>query len=169
MKPITTPYSYDAFFEKCQRGKMSIRPAYYSGRDPMSCDLGYEHLTLFYGGFRSLISEEAAARFVRFINKLENLTASNFLVQFRAFFESGMIVPDSSKTAKPAEHIEEHSDAMAVVFGALGGGSKDMGWIKHQSKSIKSLFIHEHMKEIPKEEVVCEGNLMKSQFGFGGY
>lgn len=152
--------SYNELFEKCQNGRMSSRPGYYSGRGPLSCDLNSGHLENFYHGIKIHVSEEAAARFVRFVNNLTDLSATAFLVAFEDFYHNGLF-DDNYKPLKQRENTGNtlsgrgkvlEAEAFGCIAAIFGRSNVDPEQDKAASNGIKKGFVRAHENEIPAEE-----------------
>lgn len=59
--------------------RMSTRPEYYSGRGAILCDLNGEQLFIIYKGIKENIGEKQAESFVKMIENINSLSATNFL------------------------------------------------------------------------------------------
>ena len=65
--------------ELVRKAGMSSRPEYYSGRGVKVCDLSGEQLFMIYKGIKENLGERQAEAFVNMIEKLQSLSATNFL------------------------------------------------------------------------------------------
>ncbi len=172
MEPIKSPVTYGELVRHALPGK-TCRPSYYSGRYPLGGgDLNTQHFEALFAGLAALVSNEAADRFVRLVNKLEDLTASNFFIELENFVERGFRLPDVVKTAHISEHLRETEDkprlneAMGVVFACLGG-RLDPAIIRRQSLELKLQFITFHRNSIPEDER-RDPSKMSREIWFGG-
>lgn len=172
MEPIKSPVTYSDLVRHALPGK-TCRPSYYSGRYPLGGnDLETRHFEAVFAGLAALVSNEAADRFVRLVNKLEDLTASNFFIELENFVQRGFRLPEVVKSAHISEHLRETEDkpraneAMGVLFACLGG-KLDPDIVKRQSMELKSQFITFHRDRIPEAERI-DPHEMSRQIWFGG-
>ena len=130
---------------------------YYAGRPPQPCDLDSSILELFYRGIKKDAGADAARNFVRFVNKLNDLSASSFIVAFEQFCASGCKTIGIEQNEKDRIRVTGHGDtrdvqAFAVVMESLARGKKSEDEIRRLSNGIKFEFIITHQKEIPANE-----------------
>lgn len=142
-------------------GGFCFDSGYYAGRPPSTSDINTAVLEGFYDGLKKKAGEEAAANFVRFVNALQDMSASSFIVAFEAFFRSGCKVIDIKQRKSDRTRITEHggaaeSQAFAVMANALAGRHRSEEEICELSIRVKQEFITKHRKEIPPLERTME-------------
>ena len=139
------------------KGSFVLNSGFYAGRGPNKDDLGTRHLELFYEGIKKDVGNEAAKNFVRFVNKLDDLSASAFIVAFEQFIARNCTVvaikqrkEDGNRLDARGGHLQ--AQGMAVIMNAFAGRRQSFDEIRSSSYEIKAAFIQKHQKEIPAEE-----------------
>ena len=137
-------------------GRFSMRAGFYAGRGANLGDLNSPILEKLYLGVRQEAGDEIAANFVRFVNKLDDLSASAFIVAFERFAARDGKVVDvaQQRTDRNALDHEPHRDmqAFAVIAGAMFGRQRSPEEDRRVSDEIKAAFIRDHLQEIPEDE-----------------
>lgn len=137
-------------------GTFCMRSGYYAGRRPSEGDLGSRHLEMLYQGIRKDVGVEGAANFVRFVNKLDDLAASSFIVAFEQFWAEECKVIDISQKPGDRMRLDARGDALlSQGFGAIMSAMADRGSgmdHRHLSLEVKARFIKDHLTEIPEDE-----------------
>ena len=99
--------------------KMSSRPEYYSGRPAMICDFDGHKLFKIYTLIQKNIGEQAADNFVKMIENINDLSASNFLNHLYALEAHNWIY---SPSATPKSENSVHTKANSRrLFSSLYG------------------------------------------------
>lgn len=137
-------------------GMFLLRSGYYAGRPPSEGDLGSKHLEMLYQGIKSDVGGEEATNFARFVNKLNDLSASAFIVAFEQFWAHDCKTIDISQTAADGMRLDARGSALeAQGFGAIMSrmaGGVDDGERQRRSGEVKAQFIQDHYDEIPEDE-----------------
>jgi hypothetical protein len=138
-------------------GRFIMRSGYYAGRAPSTGDLNSDILEMFYQGIKRDVDKEEAAWFVRFVNKLQDLSASAFIVAFEHFWASGCTMSSISQCPEDRRRLSAHGAGLqAEAFGLIGemmfGRPMSEEDIIVASLPVKSTFISRHAKEIPTNE-----------------
>lgn len=138
--------------------RFSMRSGFYAGRPPSTTDLNSTILEMFYKGIKKDVGDEAAANFVRFVNKLKDLSASSFIVAFDRFWASECKTVDISQGANDRMTLSGHGRALegetiGLIGSMLGGGGN---WSRDELESaswqIKSPFVRAHLSELPPDD-----------------
>jgi len=143
-------------------GRFLMRSGYYAGRGPKECDLNSKILEMFYTGLKKDVGAAAATNFVRFVNKLHDLSATSFIVAFEKFWWAGCTVTNIAQDKRDRVQLSGRGAGLEVeAFGAIaetlfGGGRMDEYEISRVSNSIKRSFIEAHRAEIPAKEMAKE-------------
>lgn len=141
-------------------GTFTLRSGFYSGRGVNAGDLNDRILEMFYQGLKKDFGDDSAANFVRFVNKLNDLSASAFIVAFERFWAHDCTVIDIAQERSDRVQLSAHGDALfaealGAIAGILSGGDKlSDEQVRAESFSIKLAFILRHAKEVPAEEMV---------------
>ncbi len=125
-----------------------MRSGYYAGRGPLYCDLNSKMLEEMYAGLKKDVGKEAASNFACFVNTLEDLSASAFIVAFEAFWENDCKIVKFEQRPEDGDRYESHEEAFGFLAVALTRGAPDERRAKAASWEIKSDFIRNHKKEI---------------------
>lgn len=137
-------------------GRFFMDSGFYAGRGPTESDLDSQILESFYVGIRASEGAEAAINFVRFVNNLEDLSASSFIVAFERFCARGCKETTIAQRTEDRDRITDRGDAgeaqAFAVFASLFGERRSPEQIKILSGRIKYDFIRRHVKEIPADE-----------------
>lgn len=138
-------------------GRFSMRSGYYAGRPPSPSDLDSDILESIYTGIKKQVGDEAATAFARFVNKLNDLSASSFIVAFERFWAKDCKMVDVAQETTDRTRLDGYGDALhaqafAVVAQALSGPRMSEDEILHASNWVKGKFINKHEKEIPDDE-----------------
>lgn len=142
-----------------------MRSGFYSGRKPTEGDLGSKHLEMLYIGIKTDVGEQQAKNFVRFVNKLDDMAASPFIVALEKFWANDCQLVDINQSTSDRLRLDARGDALqAQAFGAImsnmfGGVSEEDH--RHLSDGVKARFIRNHLKEIPEDE--------RRELAFAGY
>lgn len=139
------------------KGRFVMDSGYYAGRGPTQSDLNSALLEMFYDGIKKDAGTDAAANFVRFVNKLDDLSASAFIVAFERF------AANDCKTIKIAQDKGDgtrltgrgaalEAQAFAVIASAFAGPKRSEAELRQAHDGIKYQFIQKHKKEIPANE-----------------
>lgn len=140
------------------RGRFCMRSGFYAGRGPTSSDLNSDILESLYQGIKKELGEAAAANFVRFVNKLDDLSASAFIVAFEQFWAQDCKTVEIEQTSEDRMRLDARGSGLeAQAFGAVmshmsGGSNKSEDEIRHLSNRLKGKFIWTHRDEIPEDE-----------------
>lgn len=140
-------------------GKFTLRSGFYAGRGVNSGDLNSKILEMFYQGIKRDLGDHIATNFVRFANKLRDLSASAFIVAFEQFWANDCTVTDIAQQSEDRNQLSGHGDALiGEAFGLIGailggGNSQSDAEIKVQSFFLKREFIASHKEEIPEDEI----------------
>lgn len=129
-KPTNPPESFFSAINGWTGGRLSHRSGFYAGRGVKRCDLNESHLQLIFDGIKKDFSPEHAALFLDFVEGLEDMSATAFLVAFEYFFATGCSEPKKYKQ-RPGDqyqvsgHGEQRDiEAQCAVFEALGRSSR---------------------------------------------
>ena len=151
-----------ALTSKWVRGKEIPRgfildSGYYAGRPPTPSDINTVVLKSFYEGLAQDVGMHAAVNFVRFVNKLDDLSASSFIVAFERFWASDCMAIQVVQDREDRIRVTVHGDvrdaqAFAVVAEALGSRRMSEENRLEASNAIKRDFIQKHLSEIPEGE-----------------
>lgn len=137
-------------------GTFCMRSGYYAGRPPSEGDLGSKHLEMLYQGILKDAGATEATNFVRFVNKLDDLAASAFIVAFEQFWAKDCKVIDIGQNRGDRMRLDARGDALvAQGFGAIMSAMADKGSgadNRYMSNEVKSKFIKDHQAEIPADE-----------------
>jgi hypothetical protein len=114
-------------------------------------------LEMIYNGIKKDAGAEVASNFVRFVNKLDDLSASAFVVAFEQFAAKGGKVIDITQGDKDGIRVTGHgaardAQAFAVIASALAGPKRTEGELRLAHYSVKHTFVQNHLKEIPAKE-----------------
>ena len=150
---------------------LSTSPSYYSGRGATTSDLNGMHLDKIYESIRFHIGQPAATQFAIMVAEIPVLSATDFLLtlfrlagndwvwskdflpqtngisidsQGSAF---GTIMSVWSKDFLPQTNgisIDSQGSAFGTIMSVFGGNRHD------QTSTIRSSFLYNHKKEIPK-------------------
>lgn len=158
----------DAFFKQDPKAvvegwtsKIIFRESHYSGRGPTTSDLNSGILEEIYKGIQKDVGKEEATNFVRFVNLLNDLSASSFIVAFRKFFYSGFKNTGVEQSLIDNFAIDKNDEGeldQAQIFAteshmpSLLNNTKS-GVNDINSANIKAAFIENHKKEIPEAEI----------------
>lgn len=138
------------------KGRFAMRSGYYAGRGPNRGDLDSRILEMLYQGVKHEAGGETAANFVRFVNKLEDLSASSFIVAFERFAAEDGKVVDVTQCLEDRIALDSGPNrdlqALVVIAGMLGGRERSPEGDLRVSNDIKAEFIRDHLREIPKCE-----------------
>jgi len=130
---------------------------YYAGRGPTQSDLNSKLLEAFYDGIKKDVGEKEAKNFVRFVNKLDDLSASAFIVAFEQFAARKYKIIDIKQKPEDGNRLTAHgpgleAQAFALIAGALAGPKRSPAENLRASETIKYAFINKHQKEISANE-----------------
>ncbi|MFA6295297.1 MAG: hypothetical protein WC666_02635 [Candidatus Paceibacterota bacterium] len=159
MKKIQEEIDVASAVRSWVNNRFVMRSGFYAGREPSENDLNSRTLEMFYSGLRKDISQEAATNFVRFVNKLHDLSASAFIVAFENFWQAGCTTVDIAQDERDRSRLSGKGkrlemEAFCVMAGSLFGGEKmDESSIISASNRIKHAFIQRHIAEIPADEI----------------
>jgi hypothetical protein len=139
------------------KGRFVMDSGHYAGRLPTKSDLNSPILQSLYDGIKKELGVDAAKNFVRFVNKLDDLSASSFIVAFERFCAEGCKVVDIKQYGVDRNRVTGYGaagemQAFAVIAEALGGRKRSEDEIRQISDDIKYQFILSHQKEIPSSE-----------------
>lgn len=141
-----------------------LRSGFYSGRGIDLSDLNSKILEQFYQGIKSELGQKEASNFVRFVNKLEDLSASAFIVAFEQFWGKGCKTIDIPQESRDRVRLDaEQGPALTVqafgtVISAMFGRDDEVN-DRWRSESVKSEFVWNHADEIPADELPCNGGM----------
>ena len=143
-------------------GRFVMDSGYYAGRAPISSDLNSEILESIYEGLKGKAGGEDATNFVRFVNMLDDLSASSFIVAFEQFCANDCKIVAIKQVKEDRIRITGHGkeaeiQAFAIIAEALSGRRRSEDEIKRLSHDIKNEFIKKHRKDIPAEELKNQG------------
>lgn len=108
---------------------MSTRPEYYSGRGAIACDLSGEQLCAIYESVATHHGVDAGAAFLKMVNELPKLTATDFILAFYRLENSEWAGVSSLGEEKgmyisaPADTREGQMQGMHGLVAALAGGA----------------------------------------------
>jgi hypothetical protein len=117
---------------------------------------------MFYSCLKKDVGILTAQYFVRFVNKLRDLSASSFIVAFEKFWASGCTSICVTQHNADRNQLSGRGQALqGEAFGLLmevlsGKGAMDEESIVSASNRIKRSFIQNHRSEIPADEVEKE-------------
>jgi hypothetical protein len=133
-----------------------MRSGFYAGRNPAEYDLGTKHLEMIYAGIKADVGQEEASNFVRFVNKLDDMAATPFIVAFEKFWARDCQMTDVSQNASDRLQLDAHGEALeGQAFGAIMStmfGRVSEEEYQRLSDSVKARFIRDHLGEIPEDE-----------------
>jgi len=152
-------------------GRFVFRSGFYAGRPPSLGDLNSNILEAIYSGIKRDVGEEEGTNFVRFVNNLDDLSASAFIVAFEFFCANDCKRVDFSQKPEDRRRLDGRGRGLEVeAFGLIGevmfGRKMSNDEIRSISNSIKSQFILHHQLEIPKDEV-RKTSLRRDRYSFG--
>ncbi|MGD9726947.1 MAG: hypothetical protein AB7L09_00660 [Nitrospira sp.] len=109
---------------------LSRRPAYYSGRGAIRCDLNEVHLMKIYQQILDARFPGAAIEFIKLVASMQTLSATEFLQEFYRLEREGWIFkPGDAPTQWAIDgRMDDGSlqvSAMASIFQALSGPKRD--------------------------------------------
>ncbi len=140
-------------------GKFLFRSGFYAGRPPSLGDLNSKILEMIYLGIKKDVGESEATNFVRFVNSLEDLSASSFIVAMERFWALDCKEPLVHQESRDRARLDDNlygrqleSQALGLLATVLGGRNLDEDKIRSRSMDIKRDFIRNHMTEIPVNE-----------------
>ena len=133
--------------------QLIMNPGYYVGRPPTTSDIDTRTLEGIYQGIKATKGDAAAKKFVRFVNKLDDLSATNFVLTFQKFWEGGCkeIDIELSKATR-SDVVSSREQSFAQLATALAGRKKAIGDLKREHVAIKKDFIAQRVNEIPLHE-----------------
>lgn len=134
-----------------------MRSGYYAGRGPTLSDLNPQILEMLYQGIKKNCGEVEAANFVRFTNKLTDLSASAFIVAFEQFWQQNCRVIEISQSASDGMRLDARGDALhaqgfGAIMSAMSRSRRSEHETSHASNEVKAGFIRKHLREIPEDE-----------------
>lgn len=133
------------------------QPSYYAGRGPLEGDLNSGHLEKIHAFIKEKVGPAQAKTFTRFVDKLEDLSATAFLEGFIRLVDEKRFSTDQPGTGPLVigHGAERDAEAGAYVFGALAQKARDPEEeenIKRRSKIIKKPFLSLHQNELGKKK-----------------
>lgn len=144
---------------------LSMSSGYYAGRPPSQGDINTQTLEGLYKGLQRDVGETAAVNFVRFVNNLDDMSASSFVVAFQQFWDSScenvnvqQRPTDRTELGGP-DHIRDRQ-AFAVVASAFANPRHSDEDIRRRSHAVKAGFILAHTGEIPEDEQRAFGDVV---------
>lgn len=136
--------------------RFSMDSGYYAGRGPTRSDLNSDLLEKLYQGIRRDLGKEEAANFVRFVNNLDNLSASAFIVAFEKFLAKEGKVAHVTQELGDGTCLTGHGEALeGQAFSAVASvmfDKRSPEKLRQEHEGIKDIFIRIHEEEIPDEE-----------------
>ena len=149
--------SISELVRKWTNGTFCMRSGYYAGRPPSEGDLGSKHLQMLYDGIRTDVGERQATNFVRFVNKLDDMAATPFIVAFERFWGSDcqnvdVVQSTGDRTRLDARGSALQGQALGVILSAMSSRTDDATY-RYRSEGVKARFIQDHLDEIPSDEV----------------
>jgi hypothetical protein len=146
-------------------GCLCPRPEYYSGRGPNPGDLNGKHLQQLHAGILREQGEAAAASFVRLVERLTDLSATNFLNQFHYWWNNGWKggALRESGLDVGADGPQREAVGLATIMSALGGGRSDRDK-EVGSRSIKWDFFF-RIGHKPEREEMSDYEVWRDGFG----
>ena len=140
----------DEYARRTVPGGFHLDSGYYAGRPPSSSDIDTKTLEGIYKGLKAKVGQKAATNFVRFVNKLEDMSASSFIVALQRFWHSDC---DKVYIAQPKEdHVANEAGAFATLALGLTGRRASQDEVIRLSEKLKAQFIAAHSREIPAAE-----------------
>ncbi len=137
-------------------GRFTLDSAEYAGRLPQLGDLNSEILEQIYQGLRSEGGPEAARNYVRFVAKLEDLSASSFVVALERFAYSDFTEVNISQHASDRSELSSGDEMFTQGLISLNqfqnSGMPNQEDIKRASFSLKFMFVRSHHNELPEDE-----------------
>lgn len=138
-------------------GRFVMRSGFYAGRGPMRGDLNEVILEMFYAGILRDVGKKEAKNFVRFVNNLDDLSASAFIVAFERFWSTGCQEVKVEQDPEDGNALSGHgvglqAEALGLIGATMFGRRRSPGQELAESNSIKAQFIAKHLEEIPKDE-----------------
>lgn len=136
------------------KGTFVLRSGVYAGRGVSLADLDSQKLEAIYRGIKSHVGDVAASNFVRFVNQLDDLSASAFVVAFNQFWTLGCTNPFVEQHAADRYQVDSRGllQGFAAAAELLFGRRTSEENIKLESEALRFGFIRAHLREIPKEE-----------------
>ncbi len=153
---MVTPLTRDVV-RAWTKGKLSFDSGHYAGRPASRDDLNSEILESIHAGIARDVGVEAAKNFTRMVNRLENFTASAFIVALERFAHAGYGPEPIPQEVGDGARLTGHGDAMVTqalwaVASAFGRGPATEENPEYSRMVIAGDFLHQHRQEIPKEE-----------------
>lgn len=122
----------------------------------MAGDLGSNHLEMIYKGIKKDVGEREASNFVRFVNNLDDMAASAFIVAFERFWnqdcepEVGQHTSDRMRLDAPGDALL--GQALGAIASAFYSAQMSEEEYRQLSDQIKAPFVRDHFNEIPEDE-----------------
>jgi hypothetical protein len=156
---MSKPLCYVGAMDKYMGGTMSARAEYYSGNGVSSYDLGPDKLEKFYNGFKADFGDEVALNFCRFIENLEDISASGFICAFERWFAYGMgtkVEQNSTDWVAVGPDTGDGSRETVALLGVFGAISRDHSRDRAMGENIKTAFFarvgYQREKPLPARE-----------------
>ncbi len=153
---MVTPLTRDVV-RAWTKEKLSFDSGYYAGRPASPDDLNSEILEYIHAGIVRDVGTEAAKNFTRMVNRLENFSASAFIVALERFAHAGYGPEPIPQEVGDSARLTAHGDAMVTqalwaVASAFGRGPGTDDNPEYSRAVIAGDFLHHHRREIPEEE-----------------
>jgi hypothetical protein len=134
------------------KGQFLFRSSYYTGRGVSSSDLNSAMLEGFYQGIKTEVGVQEAANFVKFVDSLNDLSASAFIQAFGSFWHSECKITAFAQGDRDGDRLTGNGDelfaeSLALMAGALGGRRASPMEIQAASCRIKQEFLMTHKDE----------------------
>lgn len=153
LRRVYNPQILFSAVDQWTQGKLVMDSGVYAHRPPTQSDLNSEMLEAIYRGLKQDHNDIAARNFVRLVNKLEDLSASVFIVTLERFWASRCKQTDIVVSNKVHNNsVRNKVQAFEQLANALTGKTLGERQKKNLSEGIKSDFIKAHREEIPRHE-----------------
>ena len=123
---------------------LSTSPSYYSGRGATTSDLNGMHLDKIYESIRFHIGQPAATQFAIMVAEIPVLSATDFLLTLFRLAGNDWVWSKDFLPQTNGISIDSQGSAFGTIMSVFGGNRHD------QTSTIRSSFLYNHKKEIPK-------------------
>jgi hypothetical protein len=158
----------DLVYKWFQGRNFTLSAGFFAGRGPNEGDLNSKILERMYVGLMEDVGQVEATNFVRFVNKLEDLSASAFIVAFERFWGNDCQVVVIPQHSEDGNTLDAYGDGLMAQGLALIGNSlfrsRSNDAMLHAH--IKAAFIMAHWGEIPEDERPQEKPRFESYYAF---
>lgn len=137
-------------------GGFVMRSGFYAGRSVSYGDLNSTILEQHYQGILKELGEVAATNYIRFVNKLQDLSASAYIVAFERFWASDCMEVEVSQRPADRNALSGRDDALFAeglwAMASMLNNHHSEPEVKMMSLAVKSDFILKHRNQIPESE-----------------